>query len=205
MGFDILESDRILVERISRRDSQAFDVLMQRYSRQVKVHLLRIVRDEAAADDLAQDVALRVWERASQWNGQGPFRAWLMRVATNLALNHLRSIRRKRERPLALPERSAEEDDENLVPGWMIDTSSLGPAEVVDLAEQKELLRDLLKTLPEEKRQVLQMVHEEGMDLTEVAEAMGVPVGTVKSRLHYTFRWLGRQWLDMHGRQEGPR
>ena len=63
---------------------------------------------------------------------------------------------------------------------------------------QKETL-DLLSTLPEEKRQVLQMVHEQGMDLTEVAEAMGVPVGTVKSRLHYTFRWLGRQWLDMHG------
>ena len=197
-----MESDKALVERISRRDPQAFDVLMRRYVGQVRVHLLRIVRDEAAADDLAQDVSLRVWERASQWDGRGSFKAWLMRVATNLALNHLRSKRRKREQPLVLEDRSNEEDEESLAPGWMIDNSTLGPAEVVELAEQKELLRGLVDALPEGKRQVLQMVHEHDMDLTEVAETLGIPVGTVKSRLHYTFRWLGRNWPDVQNEQE---
>ena len=96
----------------------------------------------------------------------------------------------------------AVEDEENLVPGWMIDRSTLGPDQVVDLAEQKELLRDLVDTLPEGKRQVLQMVHEQEMELLEVAEALGVPLGTVKSRLHYTFRWLGRNWPGVQNEQE---
>ena len=194
-----MDSDRALVNRIRRRDPHAFDVLMQRYAEQVKAHLRRIVRDEAAADDLAQEVSLRVWERASQWDGRGPFKAWLMRVATNLALNHLRSTRRKREQPLVFEDRSNEEDEEGLAPGWMIDNSTLGPAEVADLAEQKELLRGLVAALPEGKRQVLQMVHEHDMDLAEVAESLGIPVGTVKSRLHYTFRWLGRKWPGADG------
>ena len=189
-----MDSDRALVNRIRRRDPHAFDVLMQRYAEQVKAHLRRIVRDEAAADDLAQEVSLRVWERASQWDGRGPFKAWLMRVATNLALNHLRSTRRKREQPLVFEDRSNEEDEEGLAPGWMIDRSALGPEQTVDLAEQKELLRDLVDALPEEKRQVLQMVHDQEMELLEVAKALGVPLGTVKSRLHYTVKWLDRQW-----------
>lgn len=197
-----MESDRALVERICRRDSQAFDVLMQRYGAQVKAHLLRMVRDGAAADDLTQELSLRLWQRAWQWNGTGPVRGWLMRMATNLALNHLRSVRRKREQPLVPVDDSAEEDEQDLVPGWMIDNSTLGPAEVVELAEQKELLRGLMDALPEGKRQVLQMVHEHDMDLTEVAVALGIPVGTVKSRLHYTFRWLGQQWPGAQDEQE---
>ena len=125
-----------------------------------------------------------------------------MRMATNLALNHLRSVRRKREQPLVSPAYSDEEDDENIVPGWLIDTSSLGPAELVDLAEQHELARRLLNALPDGKRQVLEMVHEQEMDLMEVAQALGIPLGTVKSRLHYAFRQLGRQWRDLEDQQE---
>ena len=191
-----MDSDRALVNRIRRRDPHAFDVLMQRYAEQVKAHLRRIVRDEAAADDLAQEVFLRLWQRAGQWNGQGSFGGWLLRIATNLALNHLRSVRRRRryERPLVIDNGPAAEDEETLVPGWMIDRSALGPEQTVDLAEQKELLRDLVDALPEEKRQVLQMVHDQEMELLEVAKALGVPLGTVKSRLHYTVKWLDRQW-----------
>ena len=201
-GFHILESDRALAKRTSRQDAHAFDALMQRYFEQVKAHLRRLVRNDAAADDLAQEVFLRLWQRAGQWNETGSFRGWLMRMATNLALNHLRSVRRKREQPLVSPAYSDEEDDENIVPGWLIDTSSLGPAELVDLAEQHELARRLLNALPDGKRQVLEMVHEQEMDLMEVAQALGIPLGTVKSRLHYAFRQLGRQWRDLEDQQE---
>lgn len=203
-GHFSLESDTELAKRIGQRDGQAFDRLMQRYREQIRRHLLRIVRDEAAAEDLTQDVSLRLWERASQWDRKGPFRAWLMRMATNLALNHLRSVRRGRERPLKPPPVGPDDDEEQLAPGWMVDASALGPDVIADLTEQREILRGLLDALPDEKRDVLQMVYDDQMDLATVAGALGVPIGTVKSRLHYTVRWLRRQWLHIQRQWESP-
>ena len=192
-----MESDRQLAERISQRDAQAFDLLMSRYRWRIRGHLLRITRDEAAADDLTQDVFLRLWERASQWDAKGPFRAWLMRIATNLALNHLRSVRRSRERPLRPAPSRLDEDDENLAPGWMVDASALGPDEILEQLEQRQLLGHLLDKLPEEKREMLHMVHDEQMNYQEVAEALGIPLGTVKSRMHYTIKRLSQQWRQI--------
>ena len=64
------------------------------------------------AQDLVQEVFLRVWTRAEQWQGKGTFAGWLNRMAMNLALNHLRSIRRRRERPLEIIKESNDWDDE---------------------------------------------------------------------------------------------
>src|SRR5918911_756040 len=96
-------ADRELLERIARRDACAFEVLFERHRETVRRRLGAIVRDEAAAEDLSQEVFLRVWTRAEQWDGRGAARAWLLRVATHLALNHLRSVRRRREEPLEIP------------------------------------------------------------------------------------------------------
>ena len=77
----------------------AFDMLFGRHSSFVAARLGRMVRHGGAADDLLQEVFLRLWTRAEQWDGRGSLRAWLGRIATNLALNHLRSVRRRRLRP----------------------------------------------------------------------------------------------------------
>ena len=81
---------------------------MKRFSSAMKARSAAIscylVRDEPAAEDLLQETFLRVWTRAGQWNGQGTFKGWLFRIATNLALNHLRTRRRRPEQPLELPE-----------------------------------------------------------------------------------------------------
>jgi len=197
-----LKSDRQLVERICRQDSQAFDELMRRYEPLVHRHLLRIVRNPAAADDLAQDVFLRLWQKAGQWQGKGAFRAWLMRIATNLALNHLRALRRRPHRPLQPAPGPSDEGEENTLPAWMVDASAIEPDEAMERAEWRELFRRMIEDLPDEKRQVLQMVHEEDMDLADVARALGVPLGTVKSRLHYTIKRLGSRWRHVHGEWE---
>ena len=199
-----LKSDRQLVERICRQDSQAFDELMRRHEPLVRRHLLRIVRDPAAADDLAQDVFLRLWQKAGQWRGKGAFRAWLMRIATNLALNHLRALRRRPHRPLQPAPGPGDEDQENTLPAWMVDPSAVEPDEAMEQAERRDLFRRMIEDLPDEKRQVLQMVHEEDMDLADVARALGVPLGTVKSRLHYTIKRLGSQWRQVQDQWENP-
>src|SRR5436190_17619750 len=105
-------SDHELMARVRKRDAEAFETLFERYRERVARHLDRTVRDAGAAGDLAQEVFLRVWTRAEQWDGRGSFRAWLFRIATNLALNHLRSVRRRREQPLEIaPDPESEEDD----------------------------------------------------------------------------------------------
>ena len=133
---------------------------------------------------MLQEVFLRLWTRAEQWQGRGSLAGWLMRTATNLALNHIRSGKRRRQRPLEAWRDSGDED-ENAVPGWMVDEASLRPDELMELAERRSAWREAIDALPELKREVVRLVLEAEMDISEVADKLGIPPGTVKSRLHY--------------------
>ncbi len=189
-----MHADEELIARVIRGDPEAFETLLARHGEPVRRHVARMVRDEAAAEDLVQETFLRVWTRAEQWNGTGTFRAWLFRVATNLALNALRSTRRRRQRPLEVPQDPGQAEDEVPVPGWMVDAAALGPDAWAELAERRELFARLIDRLPEDKRQVLRLVHFEEMDIRGAAESLGIPSGTVKSRLHYAMKRLASEW-----------
>ena len=191
-----MPSDQDLVERIRERDGRAFEALFERYGGMIRHHLVRIVRDDAAAQDLVQEVFLRVWTRAEQWDERGPFKAWLYRIATNLALNHLRSLRRRSEQPLETTDNWGEGEEESTLPAWMIDASALDPDAALELAEQQRLYQRLVERLPEEKREVFHLVHEMEMSLRDAADALGIPEGTVKSRLYYAKRSLACGWRD---------
>lgn len=173
------------MEQIQAQQTWAFDQLFERYEVALHRHVYGIVRDEPAADDLLQEIFLRVWTHSNQWNGQGAVKSWLFRIATNLALNHLRSRRRHPEQPLELPENLLDEDDLPDTPGWLVDTTSLGPAAVVEQVEQAARLQQVLYNLPEEKRELLHLVHQMEFSLREAADELGIPEGTAKSRLHY--------------------
>jgi RNA polymerase sigma factor (sigma-70 family) len=82
-------------------------------------------------------------------------------------------------------------------PGWLIDTASLGPEATLERAEQRELIWRLVDALPDEKREVVQLVYEAEMELRQVASTLGVPEGTVKSRLHYAMKRLAREWKEL--------
>ena len=194
-------SDAILMQRIVARDQEAFAILFARYQVQVTENLRWIMRDPVAADDLTQEVFLRVWNRADQWSGQGSFRGWLFRIARNLSLNQLRTQSRRREQPLEMPSLYDEEDEEQPVPGWMIDRAALGPDVQLERAEQRRILQALIDALPEEKREIFQMVvYEDEVTLREVAERLAIPEGTVKSRLFYTRKQLAEAWGRRYGR-----
>src|SRR5262245_64135428 len=112
---------------VRQRDAGAFEALCARYGAALRRHLLRMLRDADAAEDQLQETLLRVWTHAAQWDGRGTPRAWLFRVATNLALNYVRSARRRPQQPLEILPDPIEPDQETEVPSWMIDTMSLGP------------------------------------------------------------------------------
>ena len=196
------QSDTALTEGIARRDAKAFEVLFERYRETIRRRLVAMLRDESAADDLTQEVFLRLWTRADEWQTRGSIRAWLLRVATNLALNRLRSAHQRRRRPLQVRPAPSEDEDENPAPGWMIDVAALGPHALLERAEREQRLRGLVNELSEEKREVLDMIFEQDMQIASAAEALGIPEGTVKSRLHYAIKRLAQQYRDIEGIEE---
>lgn len=178
--------DQSLIESIQNQQAWAFEALYERYESALRRHLCHIVDNETAAEDLLQETFLRVWMRAGQWSGQGAVKGWLFRIATNLALNHLRTRRRRPEQPLELPDTIVEdEDDLPDTPAWLVDTASLGPEAVVEQVEQGARLLQVLQDLPEEKRELLHLVHQMELSLREAADELGIPEGTAKSRLYY--------------------
>ena len=187
-------TDHELIRQICAGDASAFEALFGRYHESVRRHLLRTLRDEHAAEDLTQEVFLRIWTRADQWNGLGAFRAWALRIATNLALNHLRTVRRRRELPLE----PARERGPDLRPGpepaWLIAPGSGQPEQAMEQLEWRERLQRLLQQLSEEKREVFTLAHDAELGVGEIASRLGIPAGTVRSRLYYARKELARQW-----------
>ena len=197
VGLDrrvVMAAEHELMARVRERDAVAFDALAARYRELVRRHLLRTVRDVDAAEDLTQEVFLRLWTHAGQWHGSGSLKAWLLRIAMNLALNYLRTLHRRRQQPLETEADATAEEDESPAPAWMIDVSSLGPEALLEQAERHLLVRRLVGDLPPEKREVLRLVHNAEMEIREVAEKLGIPEGTVKSRLHYATKRLAHEW-----------
>lgn len=120
-------SDHELLASVAESNIPAFEALCSRYREPLRRHLGAMLRDADAAEDVLQDVLLRVWTHARQWNGRGAPRSWLYRIATNAGLNQLRSTRRRRQQPLEPPPEAAEEDESAGVPAWMIDSAAVDP------------------------------------------------------------------------------
>lgn len=188
------DADLELMRRVCQRDADAFAELLARHRERVQRRLRALVRDDFAAADLTQEVFLRVWTHADQWHETGEFGAWLFRIATNLALNHLRTLDRRREQPL---ERNPScHDEAESVAERLADPTTPAPEHWVEQADRMARLRRLVELLPEEKRVVFRLVHEDDLELREVAGRLGIPEGTVKSRLHHARKRLARAWRE---------
>lgn len=191
-------ADAELMDLIRARDVDGFDALRLRHESTILRHLMSIVHNTDTAQDILQETFLRVWMRAEQWEGQGSVRSWLFRISTNLALNVLRSASRRKETPL---ERNWDSDDDSSAPGWMIDSITPGPQAALENAKRLAILRKLVDELPEEKRELIHLVYEAEMDVRQAAEALGIPEGTAKSRLHYSTKYLARRWRNQEDEQ----
>jgi RNA polymerase sigma-70 factor, ECF subfamily len=187
-------TDAELMARICRRDTGAFEVLSLRYRESIYRRILALIHDAYAAEDIVQEVFLRIWTHAEQWHGGGTLHAWLSRIATNLALNYLRTVQRRRQQALEIPADPLDEDDESSVPSWMVDHTQPGPDVVLEQGERSRLFQQLVNGLPVEKREVLHLVHDADLSTRQVADMLGIPEGTVKSRLHYATQRLAREW-----------
>ncbi len=165
-----------LIDRARSGDTRAFEELARLEERALFRHALRIVGTNSDAEDIVQEALFSAWRAISSFQGSS-FRAWLFRIATNRALDHLRSRKRRPELPLDPPE------DEEVT--WAEPAAS-GP-DLAQLAGDREALavvETALGTLPAEQRTALLLRDVEGFPYDEIAVITAVEIGTVKSRIH---------------------
>lgn len=170
-------------------DTAEFERLYQRLAADIRRTILRIVRESEAADDVLQEVFIRAWNNRKSSTEIRDYRAWLTKIAVNLSLNALRSKNRKRELSLG---RSPVEDDQT-IQKTLADLSDPGPETVLIRNSRIETMRRLISELPPGKREVLQYVDQYDLSIQETSEKLGIPDGTVKSRLFYARRMLSEQ------------
>jgi RNA polymerase sigma-70 factor, ECF subfamily len=164
---DPVEAD--LLARARGGSLLAFEEIVKRYERRVYGIALRIVRRHEVADDVAQEAFMRAHQALSTFDLGRPFGPWICRIAANLAINHVRSPE-AREAPL--PEGHAETP----APGR-------GALDLVLEREAREVLERALQGLPAEQRAVFALRTFEELSYREIADALGISIGTVMSRL----------------------
>lgn len=175
-----------VMQRIRQGDAGALEELVSAHRVALRRHLERYV-PPADAEDLLRELWLRVWQRAGQWEGRGRPLAWLLAIATNLALNHLRA-----RRPVALLPEPGEDDSPETFAS-LAEAVVPGPEEHALWREQLARVQAALATLPTDKRMAVQLVRIEGRSLRQAAAELGIPVGTLKSRLHHAQEALAEQ------------
>lgn len=170
-------SDAALVGRILQRDETALAELYDRYSGMLTSVLVRILRDQQAAEEILQDIFYQLWRNAGQFDeSRGSLPGWLMVIARNRAISRLR-----KHNPAA---------GEELFEGAMPLSFNLETA-----AAQQQMLgrvRGAMESLPGEQRAVVELAYFEGMSHSEIAARTGDPLGTVKTRLRTAVETLRR-------------
>ena len=180
-----MPTDEELLSQVQIRSKSAFNELFSRNEPSVRRRLQTVLRDHEAAEDILQEVFVRVWERASGWDGHGTARGWIHRIAVNLAFNYLRARRRRSEFPLDVNVPAETEDDTDSQLPRYLESGLPEPSAQLESTETRGYVQELIDGLPEPKRAVMHMVHCEDLSVREVSDALGIPDGTVKSRLYY--------------------
>ncbi len=178
--MDSQANDIDLIRRIKRREQAALTALYARYGGPVYSFALRVLQNAAQAEEVTQDIFLRVWERADQWDpAKGKLSSWLLTMTRYAAIDRIR--RENRRPPLAEPEL---DDLPQLV------------ANPDRNADDGRILRNLLQQLPPEQSQLIQLAFFGGMSHSELAESLQIPLGTVKTRIRLGLQKLRELWLN---------
>ena len=171
-------SSYTLIQRVQQGDHAAFARLHRKEVGRVYAICLRMLADRVWAEEMVQDVFVRVWERIGSFRGDGPFEAWLRKLTVNAVLVALRSARRRNARVFTTDDLSSYDQPGSIAtPGVRLD------------------LEHAIARLPEKARLVFVLHDIEGYRHREIADMIGITVGTTKSQLHRA-RCLLREALE---------
>ncbi len=160
---------------LRRRDPEVLDALIEQYQHRLLRYLAHMTRNRATAEDLFQETWIRVLEKGHQYDGKSRFSTWLMTIAHNVAIDHLR-----KKRPASLDEMR---DTEDAVPFEPV-ANGPSPFDNAAASEDRQRIQAALEQLSPIFREVLVLRFQEQMKLEEIAKLVGIPLATVKTRLY---------------------
>ncbi len=187
MTWPFSNTDEQAMWRVQHADDHAaFALLVERWEEPVQRLCARMTGDLHRAEDLAQEAFSRVFARRRDYRPAAKFSTWLWRIAINLCHDELRRRQRRPEQSLDDETETGAESGTVAFPG-----NAVSPSEAVEQLERAEIVRRALQRLPASYREVVVLRHYEGLKSHEIAEVLGIPEGTVKSRLSEALDRLG--------------
>lgn len=172
------EIDQQLVDRVQRGDKKAFELLVAKYQRKLMRLVSRLVRDPAEAEDVVQEAFIKAYRALPQFRGDSAFYTWLYRIGINTAKNYL--ITQGRRAPTST-ETDAEDAETFDDADGLRDINT--PESLLATKQIARTVNTAMETLPEELRVAITLREIEGLSYDEIAETMGCPIGTVRSRI----------------------
>jgi RNA polymerase sigma-70 factor (ECF subfamily) len=183
------KTDLDLIHAVRRLDEDALHRLYDRHIRAVYAVAYRVLDDRLDAEEVAQLVFLRIWQKAAQYDpARGAFLTWLLMITRSAAIDHLRA--RQRREPHS-PVISLDDERDGS------DTRGMTLAVILNDDERVALV-DALARLPAAQREVLELAYFKGMSHSQIAEYLARPLGTVKSQIALGMKRLREQWLNLH-------
>lgn len=179
-------SDAEMMLRVKAGDDSAFDYLVQKYRRPMIGFMYRMARNTAAAEDLAQEVFLRVYRSRTNYEASAKFSTWLYRIATNLGVNHARDTRHER------PENTMQLDEPDSETGTTPDLADkeLTVEEKILRRERLAAIREKVEALPERQKLAVLMHKYQEMDYRQIAEVLKLSESATKSLLFRAYETL---------------
>jgi RNA polymerase sigma-70 factor (ECF subfamily) len=169
--------DQLLVERVQQGDKKAFDILVAKYQHKIVKLISRYIRDQAEVLDVAQDAFIKAYRALPKFRGESAFYTWLYRIAINTAKNYLVAQKRR------LPDSDVEIDVAEQYEGTSELKDHATPERLLLKDEIERTVFEVIEQLPEDLRTAITLRELEGLSYEEIAEAMGCPIGTVRSRI----------------------
>ncbi len=176
--MDILPPSEELMAMIARGDEEAFEILVNRHQTSILNLVYRFIGDRTQAKDLAQEVFLKVWQSAQNYEPKAKFTTWIYRITANLCFNELKSARRKKWFSF----NRSDEDGEHTFEETLADSAPSAE----DLLLEKERSRqisDALQSLPDNQRMALVLKRYDDLSYQEIAQIIGCSVSAVESLL----------------------
>ncbi len=175
------DSDLMLVQRTVAGDQKAYGLLVVKYRRRIERLVGRMVRDTELVEDITQETFIRAYRALHQFRGDAQFYTWLYRIAVNTAKKALVDLKRNPVISENMLRSSNEEDETSYTDNEL--TTDETPETVLAAKEIAATVNAAMEALPEDLRQAVTLREIEGLSYEEIAEVMGCPIGTVRSRI----------------------
>jgi RNA polymerase sigma-70 factor, ECF subfamily len=184
--------DETLLEQYRHGDRASFRTLVDRYHRELYHFLVRFLGDRVAAEDVFQETFLQVHQSAEQFDVNRRFRPWLFTIAANKARDLIRSQARRPTNPLQASIGSNDAEGGEFID--LMQSTAEQPSEPMERQELQQLVQNTVMGMPDNLREILLLSYFHQFPYKQISDILGIPLGTVKSRLHAAVAYFADRW-----------